>query len=585
MVVYDDGTTESLDSALESRTDAKKGNKESVKSSAIENPQLTNGLFSFVRKIGNERQFCFTKIDPVSLISYDKSLKTIKLDRSAQNVKLMGYTVIPGKSANSDPSLITIWSDKRFFKAFLSTSEASPTIGHLHSIIDSINANNKLSITPINQDCVAIYASTQNDDGSFVILYNIKYKIIQSKVPFKVYLSNFKLWSVHKSIFLAMGEQLSVIPYRISADKLTNMVGSQCDSEIRTFVEKEMINEDGQYEDNLEFDDDQSSVEGMEMEWQDEPKKKFIMSKAPPIVSADEVEDQLNQMYREELVVDIVRDDNLPEGMIQSKLLSNVDETFPMLSLNFEILCEDLEKYGCSEIEITNKVIPVLIKTNRTEDIGLLLKRYNHVSEQMLTKIIKYLLSCKHFDEEEMTIDEETTNDADFDKSKLCKDKKFKNVNAFLSTAQSEHRDVLSIVLCSSFDSKTILKFLHKEITLVEMVTLMDHLYKILTTSSLNDPYDMRGNLVEGNDFDLDTKLFEWFQLLLDSHYQQILLSHDGELQRKLESWLRLVDNHIRILTEMSEMRQILAKLAKGKPIHLSKQCNNWYSIEQLTLY
>jgi hypothetical protein len=583
MVVYEDGTTESLDSALEARAEGKKA--DDAKTSAIENPQVVNEIFCFVRKIGNEKHFCYTTIDSATLKSHHSALKTFKLERSGQEVKLMGYTVIRGKSLNSDPSLITIWSDKRLFKATLSPLEGFPTIGALHAIVDSINASNRLSMTPISEDCVAIYASKHGDDGSFVILYNIKYKIVQSKVPFKVYLSNFKLWSINKNIFLAMGEQLSVIPYRISADKLSSMVGSQCDSDVQAMVEKEMINEDLHYEENLELDDDQTPIDNMEVNLRGGKKRRPNLPKGIPIVSADEVSEQLNEMYHEELIVDIVRMDDQPEGTVQSKLLSNVDETFPVLSENFEMLCLDLEKYGCSEIEVTNKVIPVLLKTNRTEDIGLLLKRYNHVSEQMLIRIIKYLLSCQN--EDESTMEEDATNgdESEFDKSKLCKEKKFKNVNVFLSTAQNEHRDVLSIVLCSSFDSQTILKYLRKEITVLEMKALMDHIYKILKTSSLDDVYDMRGNLVEGNDFDLDTKLFEWFKLLLDSHYQQILLSHDSKLHKKLEQWLQLVDDHIRILTEMSEMRQMLAKLAKSKPINLSKKCNQWYSIEQLRLY
>lgn len=584
MVVYEDGTTESLDSALESRAEGKKeSSKDEIK--ALENPQLTNEIFSFVRKSGNERHFCYTTIDPESLKSHSNAVKTFKLDRYGQDVKLMGNTVIRGKSVNSDPSLITIWSDKRLFKATLSPSDNFPTIGVFHAIVESINANNKISVTPISEDCVAIYASKHGDDGSFVILYNIKYKIVQSKVPFKVYLSNFKLWSIHKNIFLAMGDQLSVIPHRISADKLSSMVGSQCDSDVHTMVEKEMINEDLHYAENLEFDDDQTPVVDMEMSRNGGNIRKH--NKAVTIFSADEVNEQLNEMYHEELVVDLVRMDEQPEESVEAKLLSNVDETFPLLSENFEVLCRELEKFGCSEIEITNKVIPVLLKTNRTEDVGQLLKRYNHVSEQMLIRIIQYLLSCADEDEESMEVDALKNGDEEieFDRSKLCKDKKFKNVNVLLSTKQSERRDVLSIVLCSSFDSQSILKYLRKEVTLLEMVALMDHLYKILNTSSLDDPYDMRGNLVEGNDFDLDTKLFEWFRLLLDSHYQQILLSHDSELHNKLALWLELVDNHIRILTEMSEMRQMLEKLAKSKPINLSKKCNQWYSIEQLRLY
>jgi hypothetical protein len=101
MVVYEDATTESLDLALESRIDAKKENKEEMKGSGIASPQLNNGTFSFVKKVGTDRYFCFTTIDTASLTTHNNLLRTLKLERSGQNVKLMGYTVIPGQTNDS----------------------------------------------------------------------------------------------------------------------------------------------------------------------------------------------------------------------------------------------------------------------------------------------------------------------------------------------------------------------------------------------------------------------------------------------------------------------------------------------------
>ena len=582
LVVYEDGTCESLASALESRVTEKNSREFQKPGFAIENPQLTNNIFSFVKVLNQEKHFCYTTVDEVTLKPLE-NLKSFALNRYGQDLKLMGCTVTPVKSAKSVPALFTIWSDKRLFKQILNTSDSS-SIGTLHAIVESINASNPLALTTISEDCIAIYACKKDDDGSNVILYNTKYKIEQSKVPFKVYLSNFKLWSLKENIFLALGEQLSVIPYRITVDQLSSMVGSQCDLNPQVTVEKEMINEDSIYEENLMFDSDQTDVDGMEFS---PPPIKYniTMTKAKPISGADEVNHQLNELYREDLIVDLVRLDDQPSETIQMKLLSNIDESYPVLSENIEMFCSELEKYGCSEIEITDRVIPVLIKTNRVEDMGLLLKRYNHVSEQMLTKVIKYLLSCPKVEDESMKDEPMEDVSTKHDKIDLSQLKKFPNMNIFLSTIQSERRDVLSIALCCSFDSQTILKFLRKEITLNEMVMLMDHFYNILSVSFLDDPYDVRGNLVEGNDFDYDAKLFEWMRLLLDSHYQQILLSHDNKLHKKLNSWLSLVDKNISILQEMSDMRQVLLKLATNKQIHLSKNCNKWYSIEKLELY
>lgn len=577
LVVYEDGSCESLESVM-SRSEEKTSRQKNSEALSIENIQVSNGFFSFVKVVDREKYFCFSKIDEETLKPVDK-LITVTLVRSGQNVKLMGCTVL--EAENSNPFLITVWSDNRLFKKVLSGGDSS--IGSLHSIIETINASKGLAMTPISEDCIAIYASKHDDDGSFVILYNIRYKFVQSRVPFKVHLTNFKLWSIRRNIYLAMGEQLSVIPFRISIDLLSSLVGSQCGSEAGALVEKEMINEDLHFEENLEFDDDQTEIEGMQFRPPyNRDCRKAPLSKAKPLVEADDIIDHLNEMYREEIVVD-VRLSNQPTDSIQDQLTSNVDEVFPELSDNFELFCSQLENYGYSEVEITERVVPLLIKTNRTEDIGLLLKKYNHVSEQMLTKILKYLL---RFDSESEILSDLPNNGAmELESPDISQEKKVSNANVFLSTNQSERRDILVSVLTSSFDSQAISKFLRREITLSEMIVLMDELYKMLTVSSLDEPFHIRGNLVEGDNFDMDSKLYEWFRLLLDTHYQQILLSHDSNLHNKVELWLKLVDDHIQILSEMKSIRPLLAKLSTNKPITLSKKCNQWYNIENLQLY
>jgi len=302
-----------------------------------------------------------------------------------------------------------------------------------------------------------------------------------------------------------------------------------------------------------------------------------------PIVSAEEATDQLHELYRKELVIDILRQKNQAPDTVQVKLLSNVDEPCPLLSEDFELFCTELEKIGCSETEVTDKIMPVLVKANRIEDMGVLLKRYNHVSERMLVKVIKYLLSCSCAGSASEENNLEVVREAE-DKKICLSRKKFPSNNIFLGKSQS-CRDVLLIALNCSFDSQSIVKFLRKEITLDELVLLMDELYKILSTNFLDDPLEMRGNLVEGNEFDYDAKLFTWMMILLDSHYQQILLSHDSKLHDKLNLWLSLVDKHIAILSEMNDIRQFLVKLSTKKQIYWTKKCHKWYSVEKLSLY
>ncbi|KAG5681753.1 hypothetical protein PVAND_011162 [Polypedilum vanderplanki] len=585
LVIYADGTTKSLDKALESRkTEKHQRDNVNSESLSIENTQFGNEIFSYVKKANKEKIFCFTSIDNTTLQQIQKC-NEIKLNRPGLNVRLMGHTTM--YSSDGSTYLITIWSDKRMFKLNLNLHEKNLSIGTFHTIIDSINVSNDIAVQAVSENCLAIYAKDQNEDGSSIILYNIKYKIIQSKLSFKVYLSNFKLWSVHENLYLAMAQHLSVIPFVVTTDKMSSLIGLQVHT-LDNIVENEMINEDALFEDALTFDENQDEVKGMEFIPNDifiKRNRKKLLSGAKPIADSDEIQDSLDRIYRGDLIIDVQRCDNNLSDTAALKILNNIDEPFPLISENFEYYCMNLERYGCSEIEITDKVVPVLLKANRTEDIAILLKRYNHVSEKMLVQIIKYLLNSPiENPNSNEKAEEKIISDSSNNLTLSEKNKKYKNKNVFLSADKEENCDVLSIALCCAFDSTTILKHLSSDITLNEMIQLMDHLYKILTTNVLDDVYDMKGNLVEGDDFDLDTKLFEWFRLLLDSHYQQIILSRDNELKEKFNTWLELIDNHVEILSQMKDMRYTLVKIASNKRIDLSRKCNRWYSIEKLEL-
>lgn len=583
MVIYEDGSCELLKSALESRKEHQKKDHKKI-DFTIEDPRITSsGIFSYIRKVKHEKTFCFTYVDSDNMRPVGEVQSFAIIRQGLENLRLIGSTII---TSNNESSFISIWSDKRVFSYPLDINQSQSSVGVNHSTIDLISGKHNLALTTISDKCIAIYACNEEEENSSFLIYNLKYKVIQSRIEFKVFIPLVKLWTAYNHVFVSLGQYLKAVSYKLAEDKLSSMIGAQSDIADK-IVDSEMINEDFIYEEALEFDENQDPVEGMEFVpnnrfWK-QPKRKGL-SGAKKISSSDEVKSQLEELYRGDMVVDVVKSEEQPSDTVYAKLLSNVDEESISMSEGVEFYCMDLERHGYSEIEITNKVIPVLIKANRSEDIGLIIKRYNNISERMLVLIIKYILKCPDDAEEEMEV-EHSNDPAALKKDDLSLDKKFANKNAFLSTKQSEKRDVLSIALCCAFDSTTTLPFIRQYISFPEMVQLMDHLYKILTMSVLNDPYEMRGNLVEGDDFDIDSKLFEWFRLLLDSHCQQILLSRDEALGEKLDQWLQLIDTHIGILTEMKGLRPLLSKLSRNKSLQLSKKCNQWYTIEKLKLY
>lgn len=126
--------------------------------------------------------------------------------------------------------------------------------GHFVSMLPAINVDYPLSILGVSRDCVAIYGAHATQEGGALILYNTQFKVIESKQLFKVFFTNSQLWCVDTHIFLAAGQKLAVISFRISKEHLSDMLGSQRCINLHTFVDTECINSDAELEEILEFD-------------------------------------------------------------------------------------------------------------------------------------------------------------------------------------------------------------------------------------------------------------------------------------------------------------------------------------------
>ena len=110
---------------------------------------------------------------------------------------------------------------------------------------------------------------------------------------------------------------------------------------------------------------------------------------------------------------------------------------------------------------------------------------------------------------------------------------------------------------------------------------------KLLARSPFDGPDptdDISANSVNVEEFDYDGQLFEWFTLLLDSHYQQILMTKDQKLCKKLIEWRNLVDSFMLSLDAMISLRPTLLNLMNNKTVGPSLKGNKWYSIEEIKL-
>lgn len=602
LVLYDDGSCESLEAAVDTRNEDRKNpeqierpvpNVDSTKESvgdvtmvALDSGRLMLGYFVKDNESGAMvLNYCLLAEES---LRPERGFRKVKLERAEQKVHLVGQSVVEG---GGSASLITIWSDKRIFTKALTfgdddTQDAEQqqhhSIGNFISILNMINTSQPLSMVGISRDYIAIYANNLNQEGATLLLYNVQFKVVQAKQFFKVFFGNSRFWLVENHLLLAFGQTLAVVPYKISKEQLSDMVGTQRGVEVRNYVDNESINEDCDFNEGYAFVG--SMEEGVaEEESEVESDEQEVVYKL--FESVDKFEETLQQVYKSDLMVDTVRDDGLPEDLIQMRLMSNVDGSIGPLvfSESFEMLASELEKHGFCEIEITDKVIPLMIQAGASVDIGKCLKRYSTVSEQSLVSALKYALGCQ-----QKTVPSKATIPDVEQLLKKVSGNKIPKITEELPPAYILDEpapqpivDLLNIILSCTVQRTQILPLLRKEIDLSSVLVLLDHLLFLLTdpiTCLVQTP----GN---ADSFDSDEQVIAWATLLIDSHYQQIVLSRDAEVKRRLLVWAEVVKRHAASLDELKALAPTIQRLVEGKHNQGSNQHNRWYSIETVQLY
>ncbi|XP_055606734.1 uncharacterized protein LOC129754609 [Uranotaenia lowii] len=606
LVLYEDGSCESLESAVETRNEDRKdpdnvrgkANIDMAGETILEVITVPSGEEEFMLAYFVREQASGTVVLNYALLTKDSlkpdgGFRKIRLERGEQKVQLMGQTIVDG---SVHPMLISIWSDKRIFSQTLAlekgqSPEVQPkSIGNFISILNMINTAQPLSMVGISKDYIAIYANNMNQEGATLLLYNVQFKVVQAKQFFKVYFNNSKFWLCEQHILLAFGQTLSVVPYKISKEQLSDMVGTQRSFELGNYVDNESINEDCEFNENFVFQGasgktEESGVTDDEEEL-DESDEELDTNKNPfkLFESVEKFEELLEASYKSGLKVDVLRDATLPHGLLQMRLMSNVDNSLgPLIfSEKFEILVGELERHGFSEMDITDKVLPLMIQANASLDIGKCLKRYSTVSERALVSALKYSLSCEDNQTNEIGSSKKSSKGKTTSDDIPLSDPPSFDVIESNDIQDNSAKDLLNIVLSCSFNRSSILPLLRNEIGFNTLKQLLDHLQYLLT-----DPV---ARLVENpaavpDEFDSDEKVIEWVALLIDSHFQQIILSRDAALKQKLLDWIEVVKRHTAGLNELKALASEIRRLAEGKFREGEKGFNRWYNVEIVQLY
>uniref|UniRef100_A0A2M4BFG5 Putative nucleolar protein 11 n=1 Tax=Anopheles marajoara TaxID=58244 RepID=A0A2M4BFG5_9DIPT len=597
LVLYTDGSCESLESALETRNKDRAKQSEVTQGGTTERDasikdvqvlQLDDGALLLTYFVRNEKEDT-TELNYGLLSSTDLKLvnriQKVKLERLGDDLKLAGCCIVDSSDC---PSLVTLWSDSRLFILQLNLGQSPKQlegVGNFFELIQTIDVTQPLSMANIGKDYIAVYANNNNRDGATLALFNIQFKVFQAKQYFKVYFRTSRFWVIENYILLAFGETLAVVPFKISKEQLSDLVGSQRTIDLSNGIDDESINDEADLTEGYNFAGSLPAIaehayDTEEDSDDDEQKDEAFYHQ---YVNEKDFEESLRLAYGNELPVTVVHDATLPPDEVQVKLFNNPDLTLGplVLSEKFEIIAEEMERAGLSEMEICDRMVPVLLQANLSHDLAKCLKRYSVVSERMLVRALKYAMSCTI----EPTEESNDPEPGEVDETKPLPDASEvlpeQNIIHEAARLHRSRHDLLNVVLSCTYNRTIIIPIVRAELDFPSVVKLLQHLEYLL-----EDPMaTLCETLHNGDSFDSDEKTIEWITVLLDAHYQQFLLSKDDAVLEQLRRMLAIIDRHVESLRQLKTLAPELLRLVECKKGSAASSSNKWYSIETLQLY
>ncbi|KAF9791535.1 hypothetical protein SFRURICE_003231 [Spodoptera frugiperda] len=205
---------------------------------------------------------------------------------------------------------------------------------------------------------------------------------------------------------------------------------------------------------------------------------------------------------------------------------------------------KELLKLGLTERSICNNVIPPLLEKNDFRAVYQTLKQFKDVPETVLVAVLKYAINLVNPNNIDVTDAEQF--------AKLCSGEHTTKKDQIVHKAKFE---LLNFTLQISFSDALIIPPLRNGLRLDDTLFLMTYMAHVLVNSDKN------------MDTDYESKLFDWFTLLMDAFYQQYLMTKDAKVTLVLQNTLNVVVDLIKQLHTVSEVLPVIHKLLSGKMI------------------
>lgn len=425
----------------------------------------------------------------------------------------------------------------------LASPENAP--GRFVSLLNTIDVKQPLSLLGISRDCIAIYgANASPNEGGSLILYNTQFKIVESKQMFKVYFRNSKLWVVDTFIFLAAGQKLAVASFRVSKEQLSNMLGSQCATNLTAVVDTECINAEAELEDTLEFDERSTAQATQLPASTDNTDISDGYDIKQVALRRDRIDSDLRLLQQHNIPIELSYDNDLFADMVLFRPSSSAKPE-KIENVALKSLVTELERIGESEMSISDHLIRMCIASNQTTELIHCIQSNLNVSEETLA------LALKHYLE-----------------------------RARPATGVDDHKSNVNAILSCAFDASLMLRPLRTHLSADHVSFLFDHLFESLRSSDA-----LLEQHTHTDELDEDGLLVNWLSALIDSHYHHFVMIKGSDIVEKLNGWRQSLRNSIDEIKELKSVTAMLYDLSDGKSVVKETVTSKWYSIEEITLY
>ncbi|XP_066991508.2 nucleolar protein 11 [Anabrus simplex] len=138
-------------------------------------------------------------------------------------IRLVGHAVL---QMEDSCSILTLWSDGQLFSFPFLPMVQEQFPGSALLTVSALCCMNPVQMVTLEDKHLALFGSDPGEEGATMLLLNLQFRLIQSRLHFKLYSKPPRLFKVRANLLVAVGNSLVVVPYRLDTERLASLIGS-----------------------------------------------------------------------------------------------------------------------------------------------------------------------------------------------------------------------------------------------------------------------------------------------------------------------------------------------------------------------